>query len=124
MPGQQQQLNEVGEQYALDVALIYVFNLIVGTGALTMPRAIADAGSIVGVIMILFIAFMSFVTATFTIECMAASNAIVKWNRNREVGRDEDEDDEDDDDKDDRQETVGSRLMRLVRVSLESELGE
>jgi len=76
MPGR---LNEVGEQYSLDVALVYVFNLIVGTGALTMPHAISESGWIIGVVMIVFIAFMSFLTVTFTIECMASSNALSKW---------------------------------------------
>merc|ERR1711942_526383 len=76
MPGR---LTNVGEEYTLGVALVYVFNLIVGTGALTMPKAIAEAGWIVGIVMIVFIAFMSFVTATFTIESMACANALSKW---------------------------------------------
>ena len=69
-------LNEVGEEYPLNVALVYVFNLIVGTGALTMPKAVASAGSVLGVVMIVFIAFMSFVTATFAVESMACANAL------------------------------------------------
>lgn len=72
-------LNEVGEEYPLNVALVYVFNLIVGTGALTMPKAVASAGSVLGVVMIVFIAFMSFVTATFAIESMACANALSRW---------------------------------------------
>lgn len=72
-------LNEVGEEYPHGVALVYVFNLIVGTGALTMPKAIASSGSILGIVMIVFIAFTSFVTATFTIEAMACANALHRW---------------------------------------------
>jgi len=71
--------NDVGEQYSLGLGLVYVFNLIVGTGALTMPKAIGETGWLIGVIMIVFIAFMSFVTATFTIESMACANAFAKW---------------------------------------------
>ena len=77
--------------------LIYIFNLIVGTGALTLPAAFKDAGylcstvilftflsflmcrsSIPQVILIL-LAFMSFLTATFVIESMAAANALLAW---------------------------------------------
>ena len=77
--------------------MIYIFNLIVGTGALTLPAAFKDAGylcstvilfpfisflmcrsSIPQVILIL-LAFMSFLTATFVIESMAAANALLAW---------------------------------------------
>ena len=72
-------LNDVGEGYSSGVALVYVFNLIVGTGALAMPKAIESAGWLVGLLMIIFIAFMSLVTATMTIEAMACANAFSKW---------------------------------------------
>jgi len=83
-------LNEVGEEYPMGVALVYVFNLIVGTGALTMPKAIAGAGSIVGIAMLVFIAFMSFVTATFTIESMACANALSKWTLRQKLTKKQD----------------------------------
>lgn len=38
-----------------------MFNLIVGTGALTMPRAFATAGWVVSVSLITFLAFMRYV---------------------------------------------------------------
>ncbi|KAI2666564.1 Transmembrane protein 104 [Labeo rohita] len=58
-----------------------MFNLIVGTGALTMPKAFAAAGWVVSVSLISFLAFMSFMTTTFVIEAMAAANAQLRWKR-------------------------------------------
>ena len=45
----------------LQVGLIYVFNLIVGTGALTMPKAFAEAGWLMSVIGVASLAFMRYV---------------------------------------------------------------
>lgn len=42
----------------LQVGLVYMFNLIVGTGALTMPRAFAEAGWVVSLALISFLGFM------------------------------------------------------------------
>ena len=59
--------------------LIYIFNLIVGTGALTLPAAFKDAGYLLSSIILILLAFMSFLTATFVIESMAAANALLAW---------------------------------------------
>ncbi|XP_011301373.1 transmembrane protein 104 homolog [Fopius arisanus] len=69
------------EQYSTWVGLIYVFNLIVGTGALTLPAAFSRAGWALGLGVILILAFISFVTVTFVIETMASANAILTWQR-------------------------------------------
>lgn len=58
-----------------------MFNLIVGTGALTMPKAFATAGWLVSLILLVFVGFMSFVTTTFAMEAMAAANAQLRWKR-------------------------------------------
>lgn len=42
----------------LQVGLVYMFNLIVGTGALTMPKAFATAGWLVSLILLVFLGFM------------------------------------------------------------------
>lgn len=42
----------------MQVGLVYMFNLIVGTGALTMPKAFATAGWLVSLILLLFLGFM------------------------------------------------------------------
>ncbi|XP_063977424.1 transmembrane protein 104 homolog isoform X1 [Diachasmimorpha longicaudata] len=69
------------DQYSTWVGLIYVFNLIVGTGALTLPAAFNRAGWALGLCVILILAFISFVTVTFVIETMASANAILTWQR-------------------------------------------
>lgn len=68
-----------GDQYSTWVGLIYIFNLIVGTGALTLPAVFSRAGWVLGLSVILILAFISFVTVTFVIEVMASANAIVTW---------------------------------------------
>ncbi|KAF6737293.1 Transmembrane protein 104, partial [Oryzias melastigma] len=49
---------EEAEDQTWRVGLVYMFNLIVGTGALTMPRAFASAGWVVSLALICFLAFM------------------------------------------------------------------
>ncbi|XP_046815676.1 transmembrane protein 104 homolog isoform X2 [Vespa crabro] len=67
------------DQYSTLVGLIYIFNLIVGTGALTLPAVFSRAGWVLGFTVILILAFISFMTVTFVIEVMASANAIVTW---------------------------------------------
>ncbi|XP_045073489.1 transmembrane protein 104-like isoform X2 [Coregonus clupeaformis] len=74
-------ITETGELYSPYVGLVYMFNLIVGTGALTMPKAFAQAGWAVSLVLISFLAFMSYMTTTFVIEAMAAANAQLRWKR-------------------------------------------
>ena len=79
---------------------MYIFNLIVGTGALTLPSVFNRAGWAVGIALVLVLAFMrfvfnytviiktkfsrSFVTMTFVVESMAAANAVCRWRRKQE----------------------------------------
>ncbi|ELW68339.1 Transmembrane protein 104 [Tupaia chinensis] len=74
------------------VGLVYMFNLIVGTGALTMPKAFATAGWLVSLVLLVFLGCMSFVTTTFVVEAMAAANAQLRWKR-METHKEEEEDD-------------------------------
>ncbi|XP_045487833.1 transmembrane protein 104 homolog [Pieris rapae] len=74
-------VTEGGDQYSVWVGLIYIFNLIVGTGALTIPAAFARAGWGLSTISLVFLAFMSFMNATYVIETMACANAVFKWKR-------------------------------------------
>lgn len=74
-------ITDTGEPYSPFVGLVYMFNLIVGTGALTMPKAFAAAGWVVSLTLICFLAFMSYMTTTFVIEAMAAANAQLRWKR-------------------------------------------
>lgn len=63
------------------MGLVYIFNIIVGTGALTLPAVFARAGWGLSTISLIFLAFMSFMTATYVIETMACANAVFKWKR-------------------------------------------
>ncbi|KAG2460816.1 TM104 protein, partial [Polypterus senegalus] len=74
-------ITDTGELYSPSVGLVYMFNLIVGTGALTMPKAFATAGWVVSLVLISVLAFMSYITTTFVIEAMAAANAQLRWKR-------------------------------------------
>ncbi|KAM5125436.1 transmembrane protein 104-like [Mantella aurantiaca] len=74
-------ITETGDLYSPFVGLVYMSNLIVGTGALTMPKAFAHAGWLVSLILIIFLAFMSYMTTTFVIEAMAAANARLRFKR-------------------------------------------
>ncbi|KAG5309818.1 TM104 protein, partial [Acromyrmex insinuator] len=69
----------INDQYPTWVGLVYIFNLIVGTGALTLPAVFSRAGWALGLSVILVLAFISFITVTFVIEAMASANAIVMW---------------------------------------------
>ncbi|XP_011703756.1 PREDICTED: transmembrane protein 104 homolog isoform X2 [Wasmannia auropunctata] len=77
----------VSDQYPTWVGLVYIFNLIVGTGALTLPAVFSQAGWALGLSVILVLAFISFVTVTFVIEAMASANAIVMWRHNQQRKR-------------------------------------
>ncbi|XP_012588606.1 PREDICTED: transmembrane protein 104 isoform X2 [Condylura cristata] len=86
------EITDTGELYSPYVGLVYMFNLIVGTGALTMPKAFASAGWLVSLGLLVFLGFMSFVTTTFVMEAMAAANAQLHWKR-MENRQEEDDDD-------------------------------
>ncbi|XP_008055582.1 transmembrane protein 104 [Carlito syrichta] len=86
------EITETGELYSPYVGLVYMFNLIVGTGALTMPKAFATAGWLVSLILLVFLGFMSFVTTTFVMEAMAAANAQLRWKRMENHKEEEDDD--------------------------------
>ena len=73
--------------YSPVTGLIYIFNLIVGTGALTLPAAFMDAGWFLSSIIIIILAFMSYLTATFVIESMASTNAMIHWKRLQRIKR-------------------------------------
>lgn len=70
------------------IGLIFVFNLIVGTGALTLPAVIAKAGWLLGMVFIILLAFISYMTVTFVIETMACANAVIHWRRLQFIKRD------------------------------------
>lgn len=60
---------------------MFVFNLVVGTGSLLLPKAFSETGWVLSTVLILFLAFSSYLTVTFVIESLSCSNAILKWRR-------------------------------------------
>ena len=58
---------ETVSHYSRFTGWIYIFNLIVGTGALTLPAAFHDAGWLPSTVIIILLAFISYLTATFVI---------------------------------------------------------
>ncbi|XP_048761288.2 transmembrane protein 104-like isoform X2 [Ostrea edulis] len=68
-------LTEAGSSYSKAVGFVYLFNLIVGTGALTMPLAFQNAGWLLSLIVIVLLAGFSYMTVTFVLETMATANA-------------------------------------------------
>ncbi|KAK4876808.1 hypothetical protein RN001_009314 [Aquatica leii] len=73
--------NNRQERYSSWVGLIYVFNLIVGTGALTLPGVFVGAGWLLSLILLITLAFVGFITVTFVVETIACANATIQWNR-------------------------------------------
>ncbi len=59
----------------LQFGFIYIFNLIIGVGALTLPRAFTETGLVLASILLVFLCGVSFLTSTYMIEAMAAANA-------------------------------------------------
>ncbi|XP_058140670.1 transmembrane protein 104 isoform X2 [Dasypus novemcinctus] len=86
------EITDTGELYSPYVGLVYMFNLIVGTGALTMPKAFASAGWLVSLLLLVFLGFMSFMTTTFVVEAMAAANAQLRWRRTANPKEEDDDD--------------------------------
>ena len=74
-------IDDGSPRYSGTTGFIYIFNLIVGTGALTLPAAFHDAGWALGTAVIVALAFMSYLTTTFVIEAMAAANAMQNFKR-------------------------------------------
>jgi len=87
MAGDPTEAMGVGSHYSRLTGLIYIFNLIVGTGALTLPAAFHDAGWLLSSCIIILLAFMSYLTATFVIESMASANAMIHWRRLQRLKR-------------------------------------
>ncbi|CAO1437021.1 unnamed protein product [Diamesa tonsa] len=76
------------DEYPTWVGFVFIFNLIVGTGALTLPSAFSKTGWVLGIVLIIFLAFTSYITVTYVIESLSCSNAILKWKRLQYLKRD------------------------------------
>lgn len=65
------------QKYSRGTAVVYIFNLIVGVGALNLPLGFHQAGVVLGALFLTFIAFLSYITATWVIESQASANALL-----------------------------------------------
>ncbi|KPM09434.1 hypothetical protein QR98_0079700 [Sarcoptes scabiei] len=70
------------DQYSLLIGLIYLFNLLLGTGVLTMPIVFNQAGYLSGFICLTLLCLISYIQTTFLIESMANANFVRKMQRN------------------------------------------
>ena len=71
----------VGQRYSILSGGVFLFNLIVGIGAVTMPSGFMAAGVGFSSMILLGIAFLSFMTATWVVESLAISNALTSLSR-------------------------------------------
>eukprot|EP00038_Savillea_parva_P000396 m.95945 g.95945 ORF g.95945 m.95945 type:complete len:582 (-) comp10132_c0_seq1:67-1812(-) len=75
-----------GSAYSNGIGAVYVFNLIVGAGALSLPNAFSQAGWLSGTLLLCVLAFFSYVTSTFMVEAMSLANALEKKRNQLEHG--------------------------------------
>ncbi|EGG20844.1 pleckstrin domain-containing protein [Cavenderia fasciculata] len=67
-----------GASYSKKTAFIYIFNLVVGIGALGLPLGVRQAGIVLGTLFLAFSGFLAYVTTQWIIEAQAAANFILK----------------------------------------------
>ena len=73
----------------LQFAFFYIFNLIVGVGALALPKAFSEAGLVLGALLLVVLAFVSYMTTTYMTEAMAAANAYEKMKERKKHSSDD-----------------------------------
>ena len=69
----------VHTHFTFQFGFVYIFNLVIGVGALALPKAFSQAGLILGTLLLLILAFVSYVTATYMVEAMSIANAYMKY---------------------------------------------
>ena len=72
--------------YSLPMGFVYVFNLVIGAGVLALPKSFAKVGWLLGLVSLCFLAVLSFITVTFTIEAMSLANAVLRFNKTNKDG--------------------------------------
>ncbi|VDD84866.1 unnamed protein product [Enterobius vermicularis] len=84
--------NSTYQTYSSKVGLLFIFNIIVGTGALALPKSFQVAGYGASVILIHISCLASFICATFIVESMAVANAAILRKKRRGCEVEEDAD--------------------------------
>uniref|UniRef100_A0AC35U986 Aa_trans domain-containing protein n=1 Tax=Rhabditophanes sp. KR3021 TaxID=114890 RepID=A0AC35U986_9BILA len=106
-----------GQTYSTAIGLLYVFNLIVGTGALALPKAFQTAGYGLSVILLLISALISYISATFIIEGMSVANALMFKNGRSKKFTIKHDEPETDETRDSRNQIVSYDITEKVEVS-------
>ena len=65
--------------YSWTVGSVYVFNLFLGAGLLSLPKAFAEVGLVLGLVSLGVLAMGSYITITFVIEAQSIYNAICRY---------------------------------------------
>ncbi|KHJ98886.1 transmembrane amino acid transporter protein [Oesophagostomum dentatum] len=71
--------------YSPTMGLLYIFNLIVGTGALALPKAFQTAGFALSLLVLLISSLVSYIAATFVVESLSVGNAVHVRKRRQEA---------------------------------------
>eukprot|EP00811_Abedinium_folium_P034078 NODE_6991_length_1618_cov_13.495641.p1 GENE.NODE_6991_length_1618_cov_13.495641~~NODE_6991_length_1618_cov_13.495641.p1 ORF type:complete len:473 (+),score=156.07 NODE_6991_length_1618_cov_13.495641:108-1526(+) len=66
------------ERYSWQVCGIFMLNMVMGTGPMTLPYAFEKAGFVLSALFLFFIMSLSFTTTTFVVEALAHSNGLKK----------------------------------------------
>jgi amino acid permease len=66
-----------GDSYSPPTAFVYIFNLVVGVGALALPAGFRAAGLILGLIFLAVVGFLAYITVTWINEVQATANAVL-----------------------------------------------
>eukprot|EP00927_Polykrikos_kofoidii_P022723 TRINITY_DN21132_c0_g2_i1.p1 TRINITY_DN21132_c0_g2~~TRINITY_DN21132_c0_g2_i1.p1 ORF type:complete len:500 (+),score=55.46 TRINITY_DN21132_c0_g2_i1:92-1501(+) len=62
--------------YSSLVCSIFMLNMVLGTGPMTLPYAFNQAGFVLSMIFLALLMFLSFITTTFVVESLATANSI------------------------------------------------
>ncbi|XP_055922484.1 transmembrane protein 104 homolog [Eupeodes corollae] len=112
-----------GDDYPTWIGFIFVFNLIVGTGALTLPAAFAKAGWLLSVAVIVLMGGISYMTATFVIETMACANAVFLWQCLQYLKKDQTSENAEYDDIENETDDPTEKLLPRSRAQLSTTIG-
>jgi hypothetical protein len=71
-----------GERYSTMVCSIFMLNMVLGTGPITLPYAFNKAGIILGTVFVAVLMSISFLTTTFVVESLTIANRLKASERN------------------------------------------
>lgn len=80
------QTEQAGGTFSQSTGMIYIFNIIVGTGALALPKAFHEGGYLLSTILLSILGVFSYITATYMIEAMAIANFMRRRSAQRRMG--------------------------------------